>query len=409
MRLFLVASLLLLSTACVAPSRIVVTADDRVKSIEDTAADLASADVVVMGELHDSAAVHETHHALLRRLHALRPNMIIAMEMFERDVQGVLLQYLGGLIDEEVFLAKARPWPNYQRDYRPVVEFAKAHGLVVLAANAPRPLARKVSQQGIASVAGEMHVARETTAPEDEYYDAFVTVMGNHLGTQGNGAMQRMYAAQCLKDDTMAETVVDRLRERREAGDHPLVVLICGQMHSDYRRGTVARIQSRMPELAIRVLTSEKVEDVDAGVYNSPRHIADYVVVVEGVKDAPLPPIPDKVLRPSTVEKPVEVVTAKPVDEPNPEGLRPALGLMPDYGAGVAGVKVDSLRPDGAAEKAGIEVGDIVIELGGIAVDSVEAYADALDEQKIGKTIPVRVRRGTGEIVYQVQVSSRPR
>jgi uncharacterized iron-regulated protein len=418
MRLLLATNLLLLSAACATSSRIHLTADGSEQSVDDVAAALAGADVVVLGELHDSVAAHQVHQELLWCLHEQRKNLVIAMEMFERDVQQVLLKYLAGLIDEPAFLAAARPPRNYERDYRPVIEFAKANGLVVLAANAPRPLAKKVGEQGIASVAGEPNVARETTAPEDDYWKAFVEAMGDHGGTKGDGAMKRMYEAQCLKDDTMAEAIVDYLGERKKVGDQPLVVLICGRMHSDYRRATVARIQSRMPSLAVRVLTTERVADLGAAGFASPPGVADYVVVVDKSLDAPLPPV--AAAEPASKPQPTEAapqaaapVAAKPAapadDAPNPEGLKPALGLMPDYQAQVEGVKVESLRTDGPAEKAGIEAGDIIIELNGVTIDSVSTYAEALAAQKIGKTIPVRVRRGTGEIVYQVEVTSRSR
>ena len=35
-------------------------------------------------------------------------------------------------------LQDARPWPNYETDYRPMVQVAKHEGLPVICANAPR-------------------------------------------------------------------------------------------------------------------------------------------------------------------------------------------------------------------------------------------------------------------------------
>lgn len=411
--------LLALAAACATPSRLVMTRDDHGKSVSEVASALAQADVVVLGEQHDSEAVHQTHHELLRVLHGKRPNIVLAMEMFERDVQNVVLQYVGGLIDEETFLAKSRPWPNYKTDYRPFLEFAKANSLVVLAANAPRPLATKVSKQGIASVAGDINVARETTAPEDEYWDAFVTTMGTHGGMLGEDAMKRFYAAQCLKDDTMAETIVDYLKERKEHGDHPLVVLVCGQFHSDYRRGTVARIQSRMPHADIRVLSSEAVDDLSAGTYQSKRSVGDYVVVVEKQPE-PAPETMREALKTGTLPKEHPKMAAVPVapeaaapdavaTETDTEGLRPALGLMPDYSAQTEGVTVAELREGGGAEKAGIQAGDVIVALAGKPVKTMEEYVEVLGSLKIGKSVPVRVRRGDAEVEVQVHVSSRSR
>jgi uncharacterized iron-regulated protein len=397
---------LLFGAACATPARLVTTSTDTVISVPDAARELAKADVVVLGEMHRTVPVHRMHHELIAEMHKDRPNRVIAMELFERDVQPVLLQYLPGMIDEARFLEEARPWPNYERDYRPVVEFAKENGLLVLAANAPRPLARRVAMKGIGSVEGEKDVARETTAPKDEYWDAFVEAMGENASSHV-GSMDFFYEAQCLKDDTMAETIVDEIK-KHAASERPLVVLICGRGHSDHRWGTVARICSRMPDLAVRVLSSETVEDLSAGLYTAPKDVADYVVLTEGKPDEPPPPKMPAAA--ASTEAAETVATAPRGPEKNPEGQRPALGLMPDYAyADGDGVRVEAVRGGGSAELAGIEEGDVIRALGGVEVVDVEEYAEVLDMQIIGKTITVRVRRGDAEVDLQVKVGSRTR
>ena len=416
MRFLPVLPLLLLSAACATPARLVVTSSDVLTTVPDAAAALASADVVVLGELHRSPAVHAMHHDLLAALHERRPNLVIAMEMFERDTQTVLLQYLAGLVAEDTFLAAARPWPGYASDYRPVVEFAKQHGLLVLAANAPHQLVSRVAREGIGSVAGADGVARETTAPEDEYWDAFVADLGDDAA-HGHGSLPNLYAAQCLRDDTMAETVVDHLRSRRAVGDRPLCVLICGRGHSDYGRGAVARIRSRMPELDVRVLSAELVEDLGERLYSPPRAVADSVVVAEG-EAPPRPPVAtlDDVTRarvappPPTEPLPVDApANGAPAVERNPDGQRPALGFMPDYvDSGGAGVLVGPVSDGGPAYEAGIEEGDYITAIAGVEVPDLQTYVEVLDEQIIGRTITVRVRRGEAEVDLQVRVGSRP-
>jgi uncharacterized iron-regulated protein len=414
MRLFCTLTFLSLTAACASSAHLVATTTNTTTSVTAVADDLAKADVVALGELHQTPGVHATHHMLLRELQKRRPDIVIAMEMFERDVQTVVLQYLGGMIDEGAFLAESRPWPSYARDYRPVVEFAKEHGFVVLAANAPRELATKVSKQGVESVKGSPFVARETSAPEDAYWEAFAEAMKEHAGTSGPGAMKLFYAAQCLKDDTMAESIVDHLKQRRAAGARPLVVLFCGRMHSDYGRGTVARIKSRMPELDIRVLSAETTDDVAAGHSRQPT-LAEYVVVAQPGEKQPESPMPPAQAPFADAAKPTEPAEQKPAAtaaEPpaavNPEGQRPGLGFMPDYGfQGPEGVRVGSVPPGGSAEKAGIEEGDVILILNGIKVADLTSYTEALNAQIIGKTITVRVRRADAEVDLQVLVGAR--
>jgi hypothetical protein len=68
--------------------------------------------------------------------------------MFERDVQGVVDEYLKGLITESQFKASSRPWEYYDEDYRPMVEAAKEKGVPVIAANVPRRYVNRVSRLG---------------------------------------------------------------------------------------------------------------------------------------------------------------------------------------------------------------------------------------------------------------------
>ena len=415
MRSFRLLPLLLLPLACATPPHLVATKTDLVMTVAEVADQLAAADVIALGELHDTPAVHGMHHRLLAALHERRGDVVIAMEMFERDTQTVMLKYLNGFADEGEFLEQARPWPNYARDYRPVVEFAKQNGLVVLAANAPRKLAAKAAREGIAAVAGDPNVARVTTAPEDEYWTAFQDEMLGHPGVTPQ-QLKNFYAAQCLKDDTMAESICDHLQQRSTQGGRPLVVLICGRMHSDHGRGTVARIRSRMPQLDVRVLSAEAVADIDSGEYLASRTVGDFVVLVPGAPAQPAveepqatavatPIAPVVVAAPVVAAAPPAVAAATPAST---EGLRPALGLMPDYAENAQGVLVGQVREGGSADKAGIEAGDLIVKVGASEVTDVESYTAALDAQQIGSTIMVRVRRSGVEVELPVVVASRP-
>ena len=65
--------------------------------------------------------------------------LVLSMEQFSRADQPVLDAYLAGRIGESALIRDGHAWPNYQSDYRPLVEFAKAQHLPVIAANAPKP------------------------------------------------------------------------------------------------------------------------------------------------------------------------------------------------------------------------------------------------------------------------------
>lgn len=235
-------------------------------SVQQAAEVLANADVVFLGELHDSAAGHEMQLALTKALADERGDIILSFEMFERDAQPELNLYLQGSIDEEQFLGVARPWPHYAEHYRPAVEFAKARRFPVVAANVYRPIAARVARRGVLAGAGDPWAADHVDTSKGEYRRRFNEVMdGGHKVSQKT--LDNVYAAQCIKDDTMAESIaeaLDRAAVARAASSRwtspaqarpPLVVHWNGRFHSDFGLGTVERLKSRRPDLNIAVVS----------------------------------------------------------------------------------------------------------------------------------------------------------
>lgn len=74
---------------------------------------------------------------------------MLSLEQFERDVQGVLDEYLAGRIGERALTERGRAWDNYGPSYRPLLLFARDHGLPVIAAEAPTWTISCIGQQGV--------------------------------------------------------------------------------------------------------------------------------------------------------------------------------------------------------------------------------------------------------------------
>ncbi|BDA40635.1 hypothetical protein COCOBI_01-2880 [Coccomyxa sp. Obi] len=114
------------------------------------------ADVVLLGETHDDRIAHLLQLQLLRgaqqRFSRTDRPVALSLEMFERDVQGIMDEYLSGAITERDLKQDCRPWPNYDTDYRPLVELAKSEGLPVICANAPRRYVSMAGRHGRASL-----------------------------------------------------------------------------------------------------------------------------------------------------------------------------------------------------------------------------------------------------------------
>lgn len=219
---------------------------------------LTQADVAFLGEQHDDPATHRLELAMLQALHrtlaGTRP-LVLSLEMFETDTQRWLDRFLAGRIGEVVFDLAARPWPNYDRDYRPLIEYAKAHAIPVVAANVPRPIAASIARRGSAALDRLPAHDRQWVQMPDRYdhgeaWQRFDAVMRHHPGLQAEGRW-RMYQAQCVKDATMARSIARTLEQGQ-----PLVLHVQGRFHSDYRHGVPAYLARLRPQARMQVVTA---------------------------------------------------------------------------------------------------------------------------------------------------------
>jgi uncharacterized iron-regulated protein len=240
-------------------------------------AELAPADVVICGEYHDDPNSHRLELQLFKGFVAncnrltstseLRAEPALSLEMFERDTQPAVTAYTQApaTLNEAEFLAQSRPWNNYATDYRPLIEYAKAHNILVVAANAPTPLARRVGHEGWAVVqptltAAERDlVAQQTAAPDEGYWSQFKSFMGGSGGASHGAGMtdeqiRHFYEAQCLKDDTMAESIAG-------AWNIAHVFQVNGSFHSDYGYGTAQRVRQRLPQALVYTIALRPTPD----------------------------------------------------------------------------------------------------------------------------------------------------
>lgn len=265
------------------PHRVYDVAAERFIGFEALTDRIAPMDVVFFGELHNDPGTHQLQLGLLEALAGQGRDVVVSLEMFETDVQPVLDEYLAGSISEAEFLERSRPWPNYGTDYRPLVEFAKARGWPVLAANIPRRLAAFVARQGIEGLvalpaADRALMAESLDCPQDAYYRRFVEAVGGHPGAHGAGdqeaMLRRMYKAQCVKDETMAESIA------RAADEWPgrLIVHITGSFHSDYGQGIPLRLARRRPALRQAILTGIPTADLERPAVEEDRERADFLL-----------------------------------------------------------------------------------------------------------------------------------
>ena len=251
---------------------------------------LAQHDVVFFGEIHTCPIAHWLEIELTHELHALHGDrFVLGAEMFERDNQVILNEYLGGLIDERNFKLECKLWDNYDTDYEPLVTYAKTHQVPFVATNVARRYANRVSKGGLEALDAISDEGKRYIAPlpfdykPNPHVQEFFTqimkaapAMKGMPGKKPNGMTSHRIAhlcqSQALKDVTMAYSIAQHLGEGK-------MLHINGSFHSTRHHGIIPYLLDLKPNL--KVGTIEVVRQADVTSLDSTSiGAADFIVCV---------------------------------------------------------------------------------------------------------------------------------
>jgi C-terminal processing protease CtpA/Prc len=88
--------------------------------------------------------------------------------------------------------------------------------------------------------------------------------------------------------------------------------------------------------------------------------------------------------------------------------MRVYLGTIPDYAPGdVEGVKLSGVKAGGPAEKAGLQGGDVIVEIAGKSIKNIYDYTYAMDALKIGEGVPLVVVRDGKRVTLNIVPEAR--
>lgn len=265
-------------------------------SLEDLAEKLSEQRFILFGEFHDDSLIHHVQYELFKAIYDENDNLVLSMEMFERDVQNKVNEYLDGAITKEEFLKGSRPWPDYQKFYAPMVDFAKDNQLRVIAANIPRKYAGQYVREGMTGLNNLPDDEKELIASSmmiraDKYMDKFFETMigsaekmSEYVPNEQN-TLYLYYGSQVIKDETMAESIVRYAEENK----NKIIYHLNGDFHSNSYLGTAQKITDRLPDAKPVVITpiyyKEKSEISNKAEF---ANLADYVLFVpELIREEP--------------------------------------------------------------------------------------------------------------------------
>ncbi len=358
---------------CIPHNTVLIPASDESISFVDLIDQVKDKRVVLLGEHHDNIEHHRWQLQMIAGLHTLNPDLILGFEMFPREVQPVLEQWIAGELTEEDFLKAAR-WAEYwsfdKSLYVPLFHYARMNRIPMVALNVERALIRKVGKEGWDNIpVNEREGVSKAHPASQGYRELLAGVFMRHDSKHGektdasdeklksilaNPSFNRFVESQSVWDRAMAEGIA---RGSRANGDAQ-VVAVMGSGHMMYGFGVPEQLTALdIPKPAVLIPWDPEFE-------------CDYIS--PGFADAVIG------LRTSRFSQ---------LNKKN----RPLLGVYLERGEN--GVRVTKVVKDSVAEKVGVKENDLIVEMAGNRVTEVDEVIKTVKAMQFGTWLPFVVSR----------------
>lgn len=321
-------------------------------SFDEIVKRLADNRVVYVGEVHTRNEDHRLQLRIIRALHRLKPDLAVGMEMFPRDVQDVLDEYVAGKLDEREFLKKVAYFKNWGYDYRlyrEIIDFARHNRIPVIGLNIKKDIVSKVFKEGGVSSLSEDEralIAAERNLDMPGYRQRLAQVFSMHdQHVRSPEQVNDFFQAQSIWDESMAESVAEYLQTYPDS----IMVVVAGMGHTIKESGIPPRVARRITVPQAVVLNSQERE---VGLDS-----ADFLVF------SPAEPLPPS----------------------------PLLGVMIEDDK--EGLLVKGVSPHGSAMQAGVKENDVIVALEGQPITEVDDLKIALLYKNKGDTVQVEIKR----------------
>ncbi|MEP7196233.1 MAG: ChaN family lipoprotein [Saprospiraceae bacterium] len=261
--------------------------------LQDLVEEVKNYDVLFFGEEHNDSVTHYLQKKVLELLYAqFKDNLSLSMEMFDRDVQVVMDEYLKGFIREKNFNKDARVWSNY-RDYKPLVEFAKEKKLEVICANAPSRYTNLAGRKGQKALLELPKDSKKYMAPlpydtaSGQYY-AKLMGLTDHAPIPTNDtskakpAMMMMgqfnlVMGQSLWDATMAYSIEQYHAKNKKKK----IMQVNGRFHSDEGFAIVTQLKKYNPKIKSLIISTSSDDSFPNIDWNNYKQFGDYIIITD--------------------------------------------------------------------------------------------------------------------------------
>lgn len=341
----------------------------------DLPARLAAVRILFVGEAHVSVESHAVELAVIRELARAGRRVSVGLEMYPAEAQPALNDWTAGKLSEAEFLERSgwmKHWSYNWDYYRGIFVFARDNGIRLFGVNVPPELVSAVGRKGLDALEpaqkallpervdwdnAELKQLFKSSFDEDEFHGGLPEAMLN-----------RMVQAQAAWDAAFGWNAV----KAAQASDDPkaIVVVLLGEGHVAYGLGAErqAKLWFRGKTATLVPVAISNTEKGRCSIESVQASLADFVW---GIPEEEDPRYPMSGFSTRWVEK-----------DGQPEVIQ-----------------VDKKS---SASRAGLKVGDRLLEVDGRPTADREAIRLAFAEKRWGDGVRLTVRRGEEKIPLDV-------
>lgn len=227
---------------------------------EQVFADLATVDVIYVGEIHTVDRHHAVQLGVLQELASRGVAASLCLEQLPARDQPGLERFNRGELTFDQLAAElnwAKQWRNYA-DYRALCEFAREQHFPLVALNAPADTIRAISRGGgLAQLPPEQRAQLPADIDlDDPLYEKLLNLqLAVHLAMDP-AKLRPVFEAQVARDEAMAAAIAQARTLTGPDGRPRVAVVVIGSGHIRYGLGTPERVARRLPGLRDRIVLS---------------------------------------------------------------------------------------------------------------------------------------------------------
>jgi uncharacterized iron-regulated protein len=330
-------------------------------SPEEMAARLDGARLVFVGENHATPAAQAAELGVLEALARRGRTVLVGLEMLPGSVQPALDRWVRGEGSEEDLLRDThwyRHWGFHFGYYRAIFQFARDRKAPMHAVNVEREVITSVRKHGLDKLAPEdrSKLPPRIDLESPEHKQLFAAYMGGSHNEATPGTLEGMYRAQCTWDGVMGWTAVRALNAQSDP--RAVMVVLLGVGHVAYGLGAQRQAALWTPLPMASVASVAAFEEGKAQTVR-----ASFADFIWGAREDGAAP------------------------------LYPALGAMFTDRPGSAGPAVAHVQPGSPAASAGVQQGDILTGIDGVATADKETALFELAKKAWGAQVSLEVLR----------------